>query len=752
MEIVIHLHTKLAQAVCLELYHQHDYRTFPRRFFASGKDDFGLIFKVEVNLTSFNFRFEGIDSECAEERFYGNYLGKEVWCLSDWSEVYPVRPALVKGHVDEFYQKIESLIPEQLYLPETDIAYLREGIPPDHGERPGIKKSLLGANKLLDGSVCFGFFHPRAAQVYLVGNFNDWQCPGHSEPCLEKFYPFGLYRGYYDYPNLWVLHLPAELCSEKFEYLFFVVGGVPLNSNQYPWRYQHDPMVRCYDLDYTTNNCLVVDPTQYHWRCNTWQIPALAELIIYELNIYGFTEGDQDIPLLEQGRFAGLMRRIKAGYFEKLGVNALELMPTAEAPSMQGPTTMGYDPCGFAAIERDFGTPDELRELVDVAHQHGLVVIMDVVFNHTSNTFNPLWEAIIDRDPGGFYFSGSTPWGNRVATEREEVQNYLIDVCKLFLKEYRVDGFRFDATHSFWLCHNFLRRLQYEIRDRGFKADCILIAENMPNESDLNLQGWNGYAQWCDAFHDKLTALLREGIFQNWMDNSPEFLGEIFYYCRYFFAAHTNNVINFCESHDENSVQYEVGTDGPGLRSDAAKERKARLGLFAAMVALGQPMLYMGQEFGIERPRNHVQFAWPTNLEQHYFFQWTRGLIKLRRRYPGLRMSGSDLIGEGRFTFILAPWLETSQRRTVIGWRVNPTNQAEERLVVLLNFEPYEIEVGIDFGTPGNWVKLADIDQVNDLPPQGSNHVDLESTIHTSGYLPSFKLPSSSGFIYKWVN
>ena len=126
------------------------------------------------------------------------------------------------------------------------------------------------------------------------------------------------------------------------------------------------------------------------------------------------------------------------------------------------------------------------------------------------------------------------PWGNRVATEKEEVQNMLIDACKMFIREYHIDGFRFDATHSVWMDHTFLHRLAYEIKDRGFKPDCILIAENLPNEADLNLHGYNGYAQWCDAFHDKIKALLREGVFREWTDNSPNHLGSIFYFSKDF--------------------------------------------------------------------------------------------------------------------------------------------------------------------------------------------------------------------------
>ncbi len=749
MEVTIHLRTE-QPSIILEYWHSHRYRRQVHSVNPGGFDQDGPWFKIEAGPSSFNFRFSGLDDDSGMERFYGNYLGREVWSLPDRPDVYSVRPATVKGHANQFYSQIKHLVPDGLYLPETDISYLREGIPPKPGKESPLGKSMLGANVLKDGSILFGLFHPRAAQVYLTGNFNDWQCPGHSRPDSEKFLPLGLYQGYYNYPNLWLFQLPADQVREKVEYLFYVIGGVPLDGNRRPESYLHDPMTRSYGGDYFQNPSLVVDPTLYHWKDLSWKTPKLSDLIIYEMNVYGFSEGDPDIPKEEQGKFAGVIRRIKNGFFKDLGVNTLGLMPTSEAPSLQGPTALGYDPCGFASIERDFGTPEEFRELVDTAHQHGIAVLLDLVFNHTSNTFNPLWNAISDSQPGGFYFSGGTPWGNRVATEREEVQNYLIDVCKLLLHEYKVDGFRFDATHSSWMDHGFLHRLQYEIRDRGFKPDCILIVENLPNEPDLNLDGWNGFAQWNDPFHDKLKALLREGVYQDWVDDSPQLLGDVFYFCRNFYAAHTNNVINYCESHDENSMPFEVATNGPFLQTDPAKERKARLGLMATMTALGQPMIYMGQEFNIDRPRNQIQFTWPDDLSRHQFYQWVKGLIHLRRRYPALKISGANLAEEGKFQFILGPWLEQGKGRSVIGWRVKPNGDPWEQIVVLFNFEPYDVSVGIDFGSSGKWVKLADIDRVNDIPPFGANDLQEPATIETSGYFENFTLPSSSGFVYKW--
>ena len=713
-------------------------------FEVAGWDDYGPYFELTLRRNYFCFKYgdRGNEQRWEQvERCYGQHLGHEVWTVAEHNEVYPVRPAPVVGTTLEFAREILPLRRKNHYLPETDVTGAGT-------------VSLLGANYLQDGTTVFGFFHPRAAQVYVVGNFNNWQSPYHRNPEPEKFIPMKLYRGYGGKPNIWLARtvLPDPADEQKNAYQFLVVGGVPLNDQQQPVKLAKDPYARRYAPDYNYNNCQLIDPSTYEWHDQSWQTPPVDQLILYELNIYGFTDQDPNIPPELAGNFQGTIHRLREGYFNDLGVTALALMPTSEAPSALGPDRLGYDPCGFMTIERDFGSCDDFRALVDEAHQRGLAVIVDQVFNHTSNYFNPLWELIKDGTPGGFYFSGSTPWGNRVATEKPEVQNMLIDACKMFIKEYHVDGFRFDATHSSWMDHGFLHRLAAEIKDSGFKPDCIIIAENLPNEPDLNLKGYNGYAQWCDAFHDKIKALLREGVFDDWTDDSPANLGSIFYFCKDFYAAHTNNVINYCESHDEHSVPYEVATRGDGLIYEEAKERKSRLGLFATMVAMGQPMIYMGQEFGVERPRNRVDLNWPEFLEHNAYFQWACGLINLRRRYPGLRISGYDPEQEGKFKWILAPWLEAKYAggKCVIGWTTKPSELPWERMVVLLNFEPYAVTVDLNFPLPGYWVKLADIDRVSDLPPRGTNSIQEPGTIRTEGSFPGFTLPSSSGFIYKW--
>jgi len=722
-----------------------DGATLEREIEPTGRDDFGVFFDLTYNRSSFNFIFKDGKGENVrwedrdKNRGFQRCLGSEIWAMAGRHNVYNVRPAEPVGNCKDYYQTIKHLIPgENFYFPDTDVSGL--GIP-----------SMLGANILTDGSVLFGFFHPRAARVYLAGSFNDWQCPGNPHPRPRDFIEMKLYRGFYYQPNIWLARItPSRTVwradNRPLEYKFYIQGGSAETA-----RYVPDPYTRVYGDNFQYNNSVVLDPTKFKWTDQDWKTPDASDLILYELNVYGFTDNDPEIPEDIQGTFKGVTHRIRDGYFEKLGVTALALMPTAEVPVQHG---LGYEPCTFMAVEKDFGTPDDFREMINEAHRHNLAVIIDQVFNHTSNDFNPLWDLIDDGSGrGGFYFAGETMWGNKVATGKDEVDNMLIDSCKLFIKEYHIDGFRFDATHSYFLNHRLLHHLAHEIKDKGFKPDAVLIAENLPNEQDLNIEGYNGFAQWANIFHDKIKALLREGAFEN-VPNNTDNIGTMFYFCKDRFAAHTNNVVNYCESHDENSVQYEVATGGEHLQDPAVKERKARLGLFSTMVALGQPMIYMGQEFGIERERNRIKVAWENDSEQSgNFYDWTCGLINLRKRYRGLRLSGYNPIDDGKFTWVIAPWLEGERggQKRVIGWRVNDTGPAFERLLVMLNFENHDVPVKVDFHTPGRWVKLADIENINDIPPAGNRSPEDPATIITGdGLVTDFILPPASAFIYKY--
>lgn len=709
----------------------------------TGKDTYGFYYDARIEGTTVGVKFkdgpgrsdhwESVERQYTLAEEMAGLWPRELWCKPDNPFFYDVQPALAEPESAE--QWLGGLrFPEGMYIPGTG----------------GL--SGLGANVLDGRGVQFGLFHPTAGRVFLAGTFNGWHCPGNPGSDPSRYVEMKLYRGYGGRPNLWLATVPTATAGD--EYKFYVQGGVPRDRMGRARRFVTDPCARELGRDAVYNNAVVVDPTRYRWREGEWQSPRVGDLILYEMSVYGFTEGDWGIPADDRGRFDGVSDRIEEGYFDRLGVTALSLMPLHEIDSRYGPTTKGYEPTLHFTVERDFGRPDDFRRLVDLAHRNGLAVLVDQVMCHTSNRINPLWEMVLEHpsqqdDPGegGLYFSGSTPWGNRLATEREEVQNLLIDACKLMLVEYRVDGFRFDATHSDHMDHGFLRRLARELQ--GLKADVILVAENLPNQPDLNLDGPDGFAQWSDLFHKKAIALLTEAPHQG-QDSSPRRMGEMFYFCRDGFATHTHHVVNYTESHDEHSVAYEVGTTA-ALSDPASVDRKGRLGLMAAMTALGQPMIYMGQEFNLVRSAGLVRLAWPEELASHGFFQWARRLIRLRRRYPGLRISGSNPIEQGDFAWVLAPWMgpDRGQGLRVIGWRTRVEGRPYESMVVLLNFEPRDVRVDVAFGQAGTWIKLADIDRVNDIPPEGTNGSDDPAAVRTGGVFGGYTLPPASGFIYK---
>lgn len=671
---------------------------------AAGRDGWGAVFELDVARPRFMFKFK--DGAGVDARWEGDGHDRaamvpfgaepELWAVARSAFVYRVEPVAAET---------ESAAD---FLAAAGFAY-------DVARRPW---APLGATPVAGGLTLFGVYHPTAARVSVTGDFNGWQ-----PQSLCRFVDV------HGEPGLWLATLSAAAGSE---YRFLIEGGTLAETSS-----STDPFARRLGPDYGRNNALIIDSATLGGPDPGWDTPPPPDLILYELSPYGFTEGDQDVTPEDRGTFRGITRRIEEGHFDRLGVTALSLMPLAETPSPEGPTTLGYNPSLWTTVERDFGSPADLRAVVRTAHAHGLAVLLDQVFNHTDSAFNPLWGLVLERpdDDRGIYFDGgSTPWGNHVATWRSIVQEHLIEICHRALAEYGVDGFRFDATHTWFMDHGFLRRLAADLKAVGPRV--LLIAENLPNQADLNLAGFDGFAQWCDAFHDGVKDLLTE------RGRDLGGLGDAFYFSRSRFAAHTNNVVNYVVSHDEDSVPAALeGT--PMAGNAAARDRKGRLGLLATLVALGQPMLFMGQEFNSEQPRNVVTVDWPADPTADPFFVWAAGIIGLRRANPGLRMDGYDPAADGRFAWILGPWMDSAHGggRATLGWRARPDADSHHDLVVLLNFEPYAAEVDLELGRAGTWEKLADIDRVGEGAP-------LESR---DGRFAAFVLPSSSGFVYRYV-
>lgn len=265
-----------------------------------------------------------------------------------------------------------------------------------------------------------------------------------------------------------------------------------------------DPASRGQDSDVHSAS-IVVDPASYQWRNPQWAGRPWHETVLYELHA----------GLL--GGYASVARELQR--LAELGVTAIELMPIAEFP---GARNWGYDGTLPYAPERSYGTPDELRALVDAAHGHGLMVFLDVVYNH----FGPDGNYLPMLAPEMFRNDISTPWGPAIDFRRPQVRRFFTENALYWLLDYRFDGLRFDAVHAIPES-DWLDEMATEIRKTVEPERHVhLVLENDRNDAALLAHDFD--AQWNDDAHHVLHVLLtgeREGYYEDYVDKPAARLG-----------------------------------------------------------------------------------------------------------------------------------------------------------------------------------------------------------------------------------
>ncbi|HAE38848.1 MAG TPA: malto-oligosyltrehalose trehalohydrolase [Candidatus Riflebacteria bacterium] len=236
------------------------------------------------------------------------------------------------------------------------------------------------------------------------------------------------------------------------------------------------------------------------WQDSDWQAPELKNAVIYELHVGTFSP---------QGTYAGVMTKLE--HLVQLGVTHLELMPVAAFPGHHG---WGYDGVSLYASHSQYGTPAELKQLIDACHQRGMAVILDVVYNHLGPDGNYL----------GLYgpcFSNryKTPWGEAVnfdSAESDQVREFFIDNAMMWLRDYHFDGLRLDAIHEVYdfSAVHILEELQIrteELTAITGRYYCLIAESSLNDPKIISGRASGGYglaAQWLDDFHHSLHVLL----------------------------------------------------------------------------------------------------------------------------------------------------------------------------------------------------------------------------------------------------
>jgi maltooligosyltrehalose trehalohydrolase len=244
-----------------------------------------------------------------------------------------------------------------------------------------------------------------------------------------------------------------------------------------------DPASRA-QADDVHGTSLVVDPDAYRWRHADWTGRPWHETVLYELHAGAY------------GGFAGVEEDLDR--LADLGITAVELMPVSD---FVGSRNWGYDGVLPFAPDRAYGTPDALRALVDAAHGRGLMMFLDVVYNH----FGPEGNYLGLYAPQFFRSDIHTPWGSAIDFRQPPVRRFFIENALYWLTEYRFDGLRFDAVHAI-ADPTFLDELAAEVRAVIRDRQVHLVLEHDGNVAEHLRQGFD--AQWNDDAHHVLHVLL----------------------------------------------------------------------------------------------------------------------------------------------------------------------------------------------------------------------------------------------------
>jgi 1,4-alpha-glucan branching enzyme len=471
--------------------------------------------------------------------------------------------------------------------------------------------------------VTFRVWAPFAQQVNVAGTFNNWSTNA------DQLYSEG--NGY------WSVDVPEATVSQQYQFVLSNPAG-----NQF-WRM--DPYARSIIHDNTGNLNGLIASSDTGYDTPGYSTPSWNELVIYELHIGTFT---QDVAFNGRGTFASACTKLD--YLRDLGVNAIEILPLGE---FIGDFSSGYNPAYIFAIEDEFGGPDGYREFVNAAHQRGIAVIVDVVYNHLGVSAGDMWDfdEWSQNGKGGIYFyndwRSTTDWGEtRFDYGRGEVRQYLRDNALRWLEDRFSDGLRWDSVGSIRNVKDQNNDPADDIPDGWSIMQWIngLIAQRQPWKisiaEDLKDNEWitktigaggAGFnSQWGTGF----VWTVRNAIIGS--DDSARDMYSLSNIISQTYNDDAFQRVIFTESHDadSNGAQRVPEMIWPGKADSWYAKKRSALGATVVLTSPGIPMLFIGQEFlswGYFDP--HTSLDWSHAKTFSSIVQLYRDLLHLRRNW-----------------------------------------------------------------------------------------------------------------------
>ncbi|HRQ55409.1 MAG TPA: alpha-amylase family glycosyl hydrolase [Ignavibacteriaceae bacterium] len=585
--------------------------------------------------------------------------------------------------------------------------------PLPNGLRPGINYTSATTATL-------ALFAPYKDYVYLVGDFNDWKVQ--TDYMLKR-----------DFVNsdsvMWWINVSL---SPGTEYAFqYLVDGTIRTGDPYsekvldPWNDQYIPSttypnLKPYPTGKTGSIVSVIQTAQseYQWQATNYERPAKEKLVIYELLVRDFST---------QRNYQFLIDTLS--YLKLLGVNAIELMPIME---FSGNLSWGYNPIYHTAVDKYYGTANKLKEFIDVCHQNGMAVILDMVLNQADN-LSPLamlwWDAANSRP------AANNPYLNPVAKHPYNVFNdfnhesnatkYFVDrVNEYWLTKFKFDGFRFDLSKGFtqnytndvnaWSAYDQSRiNLLKRMADKIWTVDSsayVILEHFAANTEEIVLSNY-GMMLWGNHNHDYNEATM--GYTSNFSGISYKNRGWA-----------NPNLVGYMESHDEERLMFKNITYGNSSGSyniknlNVALNRMKLAGAFFFTIP-GPKLLWQFGELGYdvsidfngrtgEKP---VRWEYLNDGRRSNLYKVYQALIKLKNNYDvfsttdftldvGAYMKKMNLYHSSMDAFIVGNFgvtqLSTNQNFSRIGWwydyfsgdSINVTNVTES-----ITLEPGDFKI-----------------------------------------------------------
>lgn len=552
-----------------------------------------------------------------------------------------------------------------------------------------------GVNITGDNSAAFLLYAPYKNSVFVMGDFNNWI---HSGEGFMKRSPDG---------NWYWLEVSGLDPAKEYGFQYLIDESLripdPYSTKVLdPWNDKYIDAVTYPDLmpypEGKADNLVSVFQTRpevYKWKNSSFTPPEKDTLIIYEMLVRDF---------VETHRFKTI--RDTLDYLERLGVNAIELMPVNE---FEGNSSWGYNPSMYFAVDKYYGTANDLKELIDSCHSRGIAVILDIVLNHAFGT-NPLvrmyWNNLTNQPASNNpWFNVTSPnpvysWGYDFNHASPQTQAFADSVCHYWISEFRADGFRFDFTKGMtntpgdgWAYDAsriaILNRIGNQIRT--YKPDAILILEHFADNNEEKELAANGFLLWGTAKYPYQAASTSRS---DWNMSISE-------------ASWKNRgwtvpaIVDYMESHDEERIMSLNLTEGEAVGGYNIKELNIalkRIKLTAAffMTIPGPKMLWQFQELGYDYAKNYNNdLLGPKPIRWDYYHVAARrnlydnfsALAELKKSQPAFSSDNFSIFESG----------ETK--------RLN-IQHADMDVVVLGNFDIFPREIAPNFTRTGMWYEF----------------------------------------------